>query len=122
MRRRWLLLVLAAMLMVSAVCGGMFYSVFHWRSVEVPDVTQEADLPISARPFDGLGFISILSIRVTGEIDGEAEVWTDYAPHQQIRGQVDWQVGHDWFDPTSHIHYRPRGVTSGKLRVYYLFN
>jgi hypothetical protein len=85
-------------------------------------VTQEADLPISARSFDGWPVgVTGLTIWVTGEIDGEAEVWAGSWDHQRLSGKVDWRVDRDWYESDCQIHYRPHGVTKGTLKIRYSF-
>jgi hypothetical protein len=93
------------------------------QSAALPDVTQPADLVLSARPWDGWPLsISGLSVRVSGEIDGEAEVWAGDGAPQRVAGRVDWSAPiHDWFSPSCHFHYRPKNVSAGRLVVCYEF-
>jgi hypothetical protein len=118
---RWVLFGLAV---AQVVAVGAFAWHVSWQTAHIPDVAQPADLVMTARYGDGWPMSSVngLSLRVTGEIDGEAEVWTADGSPRLVSGRVDLLVGHDWFQPTCHLHYRPKGVTKGKLIVRYQFH
>ena len=50
-RHRWL--VVGAGVLVAAVLVAAFTFGYSWQSATIPDVTQPADLVLSARPWDG---------------------------------------------------------------------
>ena len=95
--------------------------VFEW-----PQVQHIADCSRSQRiVFQTSGmYPSGVTVRVRGHIDGTATLTTveDRWPPQQISGDVDWSVYHDWFYSTCTFEYSPANVASGRLKVELKFH
>ena len=89
-----------------------------WQTHEIADVTQEFDIALSALSDN----VSGISIWVTGQIDGNAEISAPDWDRQFVFGKVGFRAYHDWFDRDCHLHYRPLGVKSGTLTVRYQFH
>ena len=115
--RRWLalggLLAIAAVVAVRGLVGD------GWSTAPLPEAGQPAELALTG---GGGGLQSALSVHITGEIDGVAEVWASNWEVEQLSGRVDWRVYHDWFLPDCILHYRPVGHVSGRLVVRYRFH
>ena len=114
--RRWL--VLAGVLSAAAVLAVCGLVGDGWSTAPLADVGQPADLALTG----GRGLLGIqsgLSVHITGEIDGVAEVGANNWEVQRLSGRVDWRVYHDWFSPDCTLHYRPVGRVSGRLVVRY---
>lgn len=111
---------LLVLFVVFWVCGGFS----GWRSVVIADASQPVDFTVTSTSWDcyPLGHPSGVSVWVTGEITGEAEVWADYWEPKRLSGRVDWRVYHDWFGDTCLLHYKPIGPVSGNLVVRYQFH
>jgi hypothetical protein len=116
------IVVVATLLAIAIACAAYWQS--RWQSVKIPDVTRPADLTLRAQPGDEwlLGSVSGISVWVTGEIDGEAEIFAGSSKAQRISGRVDLRVYRDKFEPACMVHYRPNGVTTGWLVVRYKFD
>lgn len=103
------------------VACGLFGS--GWSVAPLGDVGQPADLVLTANDRRLMGNPSGLSVHVTGEIDGMAEVWAGNWEPKRLSGRVDSRVYHDWFSPDCTFHYRPvGGPVSGRLVVRYQFH
>ena len=85
------------------------------RVTTIPDPTKPTVVTLTG----GNGSPSGVSIRITGEIDGTAEVYAGNWDRKKLSGVVDWQIYHDWFEPTCDLHYEPSGVSSGSLTIEY---
>lgn len=114
-----------ALVMVCCVWGGIgFPNRGGWREVSISTIQQEYHVVVLARPGDAwpMSQPSGMSIWITGEFDGEVEIWTDGLPHQRLSGKVDWQVKHDYFREKCLISYRPITATRGQLTIHYEFH
>ncbi len=110
-------LAVAAVVIVCYLLGG------GWSVALLDDVGQSADLALAGQDSRLTGGTSGLSVHITGEIDGVAEVWADNWEPKRLSGRVDWRVYHDWFSPNCTPHYRPvGGQVSGRLVVRYCFH
>jgi hypothetical protein len=100
----------------TACCG--------WRSAAISDVAQPTSLTLLAHPQDYFphGMPSGVSVWVTGEVKGSAEMWTGNWKRQEISGRVDWSEYHDWFDNQCVLQYKPIGPVSGQLVIRYMFH
>jgi hypothetical protein len=67
-----------------------------------------------------------ISIRGSGQIDGEATVslLLNGRPNkvEKLRRMVDFQWGGDWYSETAKVQYEPSGVRSGKVVLHYNFH
>ena len=88
------------------------------RTTHVPDVTQTNVLALSTSQQS----VSGISLHIRGRLDGKAHVVAGNWEKHTLSGTVDWQVYHDWFEPTCALHYEPVAVTSGSLTVEYEFH
>lgn len=107
----------AALVVVLLLAWTLF--VGWWSRAPLPDVSQPADLALTS---GGGKYTSGLSVHITGEINGEVEVWASNWKPQRLSGRVDWRVYHDWYEPTCTLHYRPVGKVSGELEIHYQFH
>jgi hypothetical protein len=89
-----------------------------WQSYVIADVSRASDISLSA-PSEK---VSGVSVWVTGQIDGKAEIWAASWDRQIVSGQVNCRAYHDWFDRDCQLHYEPLGVHSGTLTVRYQFH
>jgi len=87
-------------------------------TVNVGDVTNKSSITL-ASPSKG---VSGLTLHVTGEINGQAYVFASNWEKRELSGKVDWEIYHDWFEPTCVLQYEPVSVTSGNLRIDYTFH
>ena len=118
--RRWL--ALGGLLSVAAVVAAGVWLRSGWAVAPLASVRQPADLVLTASESWLMGSPSGLSVHITGEIDGEAEVWAENWEPQRLTGRVNCRLYHDWFAPTCTLHYRPLGEVSGGLVVRYQFH
>ena len=87
------------------------------QSRKVSDVTVDQHFP-----FRNMGGTpSGVTLHVRGHIDGEAKVYAANWTAEVISGDVDWTVGHDYFDPEIVVEYKPTRVTAGHLDFELIF-
>ena len=65
------------------------FACFGLRWVSVEDVNQPANFTVSRRSLDFFPETTGMSVWITGEINGAAEVWVDGREPQQLSGRVD---------------------------------
>ena len=118
-RRRLILGGALACAILAAVCALVGSG---WSAARLPDVSKQADIVLTSGGRGLLRTQSGLSIHITGDIDGVAEVWASNWGVQRLSGRVDWQVYHDWFSPDCTLHYQPVGPVSGRLAIRYRFH
>ena len=97
----------------------------NWNSVVIADVSQPIRLTLENRPM-GWWFpfdldASGLSVRITGDINGTAEVSVAHYPVERLSGKVDWMCGGDFFTNECLMEYKALGPVSGTLTVHYKF-
>jgi len=109
-----------------AVVGLVLVSVFvyfenTWKQAGTFDATRETTILLKdSRPSGSTSGISLL---VTGDIDGEVEVWADNWDPVRLSGHgLDWRIYHDWFYSECELHIRPIRKAPGKLEVKYQFH
>ena len=86
--------------------------------MQVPDVTSTNAIPLTTARKS----VSGISLQVRGTLGGAAYISAGNWEKEKLSGIVDWQVYHDWFQPTCVLHYEPVAVTSGTLTVAYTFH
>jgi hypothetical protein len=115
MREIFVLVVLAA-----AIFGICWLWPPAWSDVEIRDVSKPAILNLHVA--SGQAEPTGISVWVSGEIDGEADVWAGNWEPERVHGKVNFQIYHDWFQRDCDLHYEPINVTSGKLVIHYEFH
>ena len=93
-------------------------------SVVVSDVRQPETLVLGKKT--GNPYTYGITIRGSGEIDGEAKISLLLNGEQyrveKLSGKVDFEWGGDWYSETAEIRYEPGNVRSGKLLLRYRFH
>jgi hypothetical protein len=91
-----------------------------WSDVEIDDVSEPEilNLHVESERAEPTG----ISVWVSGEINGEADVWAGNWKPERLHGKVNFHVYHDWFQRECELHYEPIDATSGKLVIYYEFH
>jgi hypothetical protein len=124
-RKVVVLVAVGVVLALIGVCVAIqLRTTYFWTSANIPDVTRPATLRLSHH---GWNRPSAVVVRLTGHIDGEAEVWGEHIEGPEgwepvkLSGDVNWEVYHDWFASDLDFHYRPIQVRSGHLTVQYMF-
>ena len=90
----------------------------HGGVVPIADSTKAKSVVLRSTRTD----VSGISLRVRGHIDGEATLSAANWDKQVLKGTVDWQVYHDWFNGTCTLRYLPKDVKSGALTIEYEFH
>jgi hypothetical protein len=116
--------IILYVLLVCLVLYGLFLVFAEFRlerpqtiTIDVGDVTKKSSITLTSPTKDVVG----LTIRVTGDINGRAYVFTGNWEKKELSGKVDCVIYHDWSAPTCILYYEPVSVTSGNLRIDYTF-
>jgi len=117
------LLLTASGILVAGLAIVMVWHV-RWQSVELADAGKPTTFVLTARPGDGwpMGSITGISVWITGDINGQAEMWADNRDRIRLNGTIDLKAYHDWFEPSCHLYFEPQGRVFGKLVVRYKFH
>jgi hypothetical protein len=124
-------------LVVSIVIGvvllGAVFGVAAWlkqrgfigmSSVAVTDV-RRAEILVLATKDTGAN-VHALTIRVSGEIEGQATLTLilNGEPYktEQLTGKISFEWGGDWYADTAEIRYEPVNVQSGNVKLQYRFH
>ena len=113
----WLAGITVAALLISVIV--VWQSNRHW--FEITDVVTPISIT-SRAPESSWMHVTAISVQVSGEIDGDAEIWADGWTRQRISGKVDWAVYRDWYTSDFTLHYRPISAKTGKLLIKYQFH
>jgi len=119
--RRWRVFCFGLMFSVvftsAALLGAFFTS--RWQSIIVEDASQPAYFELHARPGDlwPMENVTGLTVIVTGQIDGTAELTIDGEDPAKLSGTVHYKREGDWYDSDCRIHYVPIDVKSGHLKI-----
>lgn len=104
--------------------GTLFFVSQRGHSVEIMDVTKEQVITLreSNKPKNVIG----LRLKITGYIDGSATIQRAYEDKKMyepkmISGNVNLNLGGDWYNDKCLIIYKPSNVTSGTLKIKYKF-
>lgn len=89
------------------------------HSVQLADVSRTNSLRLQSRHGE---FVSGISLRLAGQLDGVASVWLNGGATQLVTGVVDWKTNQFLEDSNCVLHYTPRDVRSGTLTVDYFFH
>jgi hypothetical protein len=128
MLKHWRLIVASFLVALGMACFMWCMCGFPnrggWREIPISPIPQEHHVVVTARDGDAwpMKRPSGLSIWITGEIDGEVEIWSTGWPRERLSGKVDWRVYHDYFDKRCVISYRPVTARSGHLVIRYEFH
>ena len=99
------------------------------QTTKITDVTKAQAVVLHKIPSQG--HVHAVSIRVTGEIAGEAtlQLFDDRSPksdgsayrQQELAGPVNVTWEGDWYSDEARIVYTPRKVSSGTIEIHYEF-
>jgi len=117
------LVILGVVLVVALVVLAAW--AFSWASISVRDV-REAETLILGQGTGNPGTWA-LSIRGSGQVDGEATVSLllgEGRPYhvQRLSGKVDFEWSGDWYSETAKVRYEPVSVRSGKVVLHHRFH
>ena len=95
----------------------------EYGHVKVEDVSKPETIMVMKRRSQG--FISGMTIRGSGRLDGNAEIvlLLNDKPYKTERlcGKISFQWGGDWFEDSATIEYRPSSAKTGELSLNYEF-
>jgi hypothetical protein len=89
------------------------------HSVQIADVSRTNTLRLQSRHGE---FVSGISLRLAGQLDGGASVWLNGGETQLLTGVVDWKTNQFLESSNCVLHYTPRDVRTGTLTVDYFFH
>lgn len=93
------------------------------RAQSVADVTKTETITLKKNT--GQGHIHFLTITLSGEIQGAAEISLieNGKPYrtEKLSGPVRFEWGNDWYADTAEVFYEPKLVTGGNLLLEYRF-
>ena len=109
------------------VAAGVVFAVWALSdaSTSVRDVRQAGTLVLGRET--GSPYTWALSIRGSGQIDGEATISLllgEGRPYvvERLSGKVDFEWRRDWYTEAAEVKYDPVSVRSGKLLLRYRFH
>jgi hypothetical protein len=119
------LLVVGGLLLVALLAVAVWYLCApNMPSVTLSNVRRPETLVLGKET--GNGNVYGITIRGSGEIDGEAIVslLLNGEPYkvEKLRGKVNFEWGGDWYSETAKIRYEPANVRTGKLVLHYRFH
>jgi hypothetical protein len=88
------------------------------HSIELTDLTRTNTLRLQSRHGE---FVSGISVRIAGRVDGSALLQVNDASPQRLSGAVEWKTNQLLDTPTCVVEYTPGEVRAGKLTVEYFF-
>jgi hypothetical protein len=111
----------AGLFLVAAAVGfgGTCIGPTGGQSFNVPDVSRPAELDLDAQTDEA---VTGAGVWVTGEIDGQADLYVGNAFPVRISGRVEQSFYLSFSQPDHFVRYYPYGVTNGYLIVHYRFN
>lgn len=86
-------------------------------TIAIPDVTQTNALNLVASHSGK--FVSGLTLRVQGHLDGTGYLSAASFPTQVLSGTINWRMHEDYFQTNCVLQYRPVGVRTGSLTIQY---
>jgi hypothetical protein len=86
----------------------------------ISDVTQTNTMNLVSAQRGG--FVSGLTLRIQGHLDGTGYVFAANWPTQALSGAVNSVVYEDYFQTSCTLHYHPVGVRAGSLNIQYEFH
>jgi hypothetical protein len=123
LKRRWKLIAVAVAILAALFCAAFIALAGYTQTQTVKAVSVAQSLTFRDPAFvPHITSISGVTLRVRGHIDGTATVQAENWTPQQISGDVDWSVYHDYFSSSIVIDYSPTNVTAGSLNFSLTFN
>lgn len=90
------------------------------QTTQIADVTKPATLSLSPAPRQGVSVYG-LSLHISGEIEGEAEIWGDELGTNRITGKFEVKRNGDYYATNCVIEYRPIDVRAGRILIQHEF-
>ncbi|NMF61594.1 hypothetical protein [Brasilonema octagenarum] len=105
--------------LIALLCLVGSCSIFD-RTVQIKDVSKPEQITISKAPLQGN--VYLISIQVTGQLDGTASLTIDgrTSVSDKMHNNVNFKWENDWYSDVAVIH-QPIDVKSGKLTISYRF-
>jgi hypothetical protein len=112
--RKWLIAFALLGLVVLAL-----WLLVRPQRYRITDVTKPQSIVLQAPP--GASRIQAITIRVKGTIDGTALITAGY-PSREVSGDFNLHFGaSDCYTTNYVLEYTPKGVSRGKVTIYYKF-
>lgn len=116
-----ILTVAVTILLAGAILAAWLH--FRVNTVVISDVSKGASLNLRKKA--SKGNVHSLELRITGTIDGPAEILLTADRETLHRAQLNGSEGMNWtgdcYSDEVQVQYSPNGVTTGRLQLDYSF-